>query len=152
MADERPLLPPLPAPLAVELSRLDPWSFWTVPVEEGRFAIVGTTGAFLVQVHDGEGYLEAGRRRATVGRERVGGLWRLRRSATALQAQLGRWAVLTTVEPVVCLTRATSGSPRTVAGVRLVPVSHLSKEIAGRRKTLNADRARRGAERLTGGR
>lgn len=139
-----------PQALRAELSKLDPWSFWSVPLTTDRVAVIGTTGVFLIALNEDEGYLEVRGRRAEVGGKRLLGLRGLRREAGSLKERLASFAVYTSVEPVICLSRGVAGGPRPLAGLTVVPVGDLARYIAGREQTLNRDRARRGAERLAG--
>ncbi len=131
-----------------ELHRLDPWSFWFVPApaeEFGDFIVVGTTGAFLVMVVGSEGYAETTGRTLRVNGKKVPGLAALRRSARKIRGRLAATAVFVEVEPTACFTRAPAGAPRTVAGVRAVPVSLLVRDLTDRPKVLLPNRARKGA-------
>ncbi|HLB63134.1 MAG TPA: hypothetical protein VJN50_10480 [Actinomycetota bacterium] len=154
MSDERPPFrgssDSLPRALAAELSKLDPWSFWSVPLVGDRVAVIGTTGAFLVALNEDEGYLEVRGRRGDVGGKRIGGLRGLRREAKMLRDRISSFAVYTPVEPVVCLSRGVAGGPRPLGGVTVVPLGDLARHVAGREKVLHRDRARRAAERLAG--
>jgi hypothetical protein len=122
-------------------ARLDAWSFWSVPSPE-QVVVAGTTGVFLIvpDIHDG--FLETKGRRVRIGGARV----RLRpvRAATArLRDRLGSGAVGVNIEPVLCLTRAGAGAPRTVQGVRIVTVDMLAADIVKREKVLQPVRAQR---------
>jgi hypothetical protein len=132
------------------LARLDPWSFWVVPAPEGTidFSVVGTTGAFAVSVCKLEGYLRASSHRLVVAERSVSGVWSLKRAARKLSTKLHAATVDAPMQPILCLTRARYGGPRTVRGVRVVGLDDLVREIAGRSKVLKAPRARRGAEAL----
>jgi len=139
------------ARLGRELSRLDPWSYWVVPLPRervGDFLVVGTTGAFLVAVCGSEGRVSGNGSRVKVGRRPVRGLSRVRRAARRLRGRLAQVAVYTEVEPVVCLTRAVAGAPRRVRDVLVVGLPDLVREITGRPKALVPSRARRAAESL----
>lgn len=137
--------------VARELRRLDPWSYWIVPApaeEFGDFIVVGTTGAFLVMVVPTDGYAETTGRKLKVEGKKVAGLPALRRSARRIRGRLAVSSVFVEVEPVACLTRAPAGAPRTVGGVRAVPVPELVHDITRREKVLLPNRARKGAESL----
>jgi hypothetical protein len=133
------------------LARLDPWSFWVVPAApEGAidFAVIGTTGAFAVSTCNLEGYLRASSHRLVVAERSVSGVWSLKRAARQLSTKLHAATVDAPMQPILCLTRARYGGPRTVRGVRVVGLDDLVQEIAGRNKVLKAPRARKGAEAL----
>jgi hypothetical protein len=133
------------------LGKLDPWSFWVVPSEEGGvldFSVVGTTGAFAVTTCALEGYVKPAPIGVAVGKRSVRGLWRVRWEARKLRSRLTAAVFDVPVEPVVCLTRARSGGPRTVQGVRVVGVDDLAADIANRSKIAEANRAQRAAESL----
>lgn len=137
--------------VARELQRLDRWSYWVVPApaeEFGDLIVVGVTGAFLVMAVATEGYADTTGRALKIGGKRVGGSSALRRSARRVRGRLATAAVFAEVEPVVCLTRAPAGAPRTIGGVRVVPISALLRDITERQKVLLPSRARRGAESL----
>jgi hypothetical protein len=53
--------------------------------------------------------------------------------------------VFSTVEPVVCLTVATAGGPRSVRGVRVVPLTYVARDLSGRARVLPPTRAQRAA-------
>jgi hypothetical protein len=121
--------------------RLDAWSFWSVPSSD-HVVVAGTTGVFLVVPDIHEGFLDVEGRRVRIGGDRI----RLRplRTATArLRDRLGSGAVGVNLEPVLCLTRATAGAPRTVQGVRIVTVDALAADIVRREKVLQPVRAQR---------
>lgn len=130
-----------------ELARLDPWSFWAARMREdevGDVAVVGTTGAFLISVFGFEGYLGGEGERLTVGGRPIGGLRGLRKAARKAGHHLGAAAVFTDVVPIVCLTRAVAGSPRTVKGVRVMRLEDLVGEIVNRERSLRPSRAEKG--------
>jgi hypothetical protein len=129
------------ARLTKETARLDAWSFWSVPATD-HVVVAGTTGVFLVVPDVHNGYLEVDGRRVRIGGERI----RLRpfRVATEqLRDRLGSGAVGVDLEPVLCLTRATAGAPRTVRGVRIVTIDQLAADIARREKVMQPVRAQR---------
>jgi hypothetical protein len=124
-----------------ETGRLDAWSFWSVPGVD-HVVVAGTTGVFLIVPDVREGFLEGEGRRVRVGGERV----RLRplHAATAqLRDRLGSGAVGVDLVPILCLTRATAGAPKTVQGVRIVTIDMLAADIARREKVLQPVRAQR---------
>lgn len=131
-----------------ELSRLDPWSFWTVPVSNGDpedFLVVGTTGAFVITACSLDGYLVTGRIRPLVTDRPIPGLKDLRRAARRLTGRLSSMGVFVEAEPILCLTRATVGAPFVARGVRLLGVGALVREIAAREKVLLGSKAKRAA-------
>ena len=133
------------------LSRLDPWSYWVaaLPAEgPGDFAVVGTTGAFLIAVWGLEGPFHVDGDKATVGGEPIGGLKEIRSEARRLKGKLLDAAVFAEVSPVVCLSRATAGAPLTVRGVRILGLADLISEITRRDRVLLPNRAQHGAEAL----
>ncbi len=137
--------------VARELQRLDRWTYWVVPApaeESGDLIVVGVTGAFLLMALSTEGYADTTGRALKIEGKRVGGLSALRRSARRLRGRLAAAAVFAEVEPVVCLTRALAGAPRTIGRVRVVPISALVRDITERQKVLGPSRARRAAESL----
>ena len=92
-----------------EVGRLDAWSFWSVPA----VVAAGTTGVFLVVPESREGLLEVEGRSVRVG-GRKARLRPVRVAAKRLRNRLGSGAVGADIEPVLCLTHATAGGPRTV--------------------------------------
>lgn len=124
-----------PATVARVLGRLDAYSFFIMPGHEWEadFAVVGTTGAFLVRVCDLPGVARVDVRRPTVGDSAVPGLRRLRSGAKRLTVKLGDAAMFASTVPIVCLTRAIAGPPvEGAAGVRFVKVDDLAREISAR--------------------
>jgi hypothetical protein len=134
------------ARVARELARLDPWTFWTVPIDD-HLVVAGTTGVFLVVPEDAEGNVEVDGRRVLVGGHAVK-LRPLRGAAKRLEARLSGGSVFISPEPVICLTRAFAGAPRTVRGVRIVTVEGLVADLARRQKQLAPTRAQRAARLL----
>ena len=129
------------ARITKETERLDSWSFWTVPSSD-HVVVAGTTGVFLIVPDIHEGFLEGEGRRVRIGGDRI----RLRplRAATArLRNQLGSGAVGVDLQPILCLTRAAAGAPRTVQGVRIVTVDRLAADIVRGEKVLQPVRAQR---------
>lgn len=130
------------------IGRLDPWSYWVVepaPDVPADVIVVGTTGAFLILVFGGNGYLEADGDRLSVEGRPVRGFRQARTGAKRLRSRLSGTAVYTEVVPMICLSRATAGVSRTVRGVRVVRLQDLAGEVTGREKALSANRAERGA-------
>ncbi len=136
------------AGLVRALGRLDPWSFWTVPLgagEEGDFVVVGATGAYLIFLSEENGYLEVDGRKAKVGGRALGGFRAMRSAAKSLSAKLTAASVGAEVEPVLCLLFAVSGAPRTIKGVRVVQVADIAGDISRRPHGLPVNRAQRAA-------
>ncbi len=136
------------AGLVSELGRLDPWSYWTIPVgsrDPGDLIVVGATGAYLVFVDETGGYLEMKGRSATVGGRTLKGFRGMRKAAIAVGRKLSAATVSVQVEPILCLTMATAGAPRTVKGVRLVQNSDIAADISKRPRKLEVPRAQRAA-------
>ena len=133
-----------------ELSRLDPWSFWTVPeaVRGADFSVVGSTGAFAVATCSLEGYVKSSATRLVVGDQAVSGLWGLRRAARKIHNRLLATGLDVRVEAIVCLTRAFPAPATSVRGVRAVHVDRLVEEIAERQRVLDPKRAERLAQKL----
>jgi hypothetical protein len=130
------------------LLRLDPWSFWSVPLDASSgadYAVVGTTGAFAISICELEGYAEPAGSGLRVGETKVDGFRALRQAARTLRGQLSNASVFTDVEPVLCLTRAVAGAPRTVRAVRVMRFEDLATEIGGRERTLDLGTAKNGA-------
>jgi hypothetical protein len=139
------------AALVRALTKLDPWNFWTVPLgdaERGDFAVVGATGAFLLFTCDLGGYLESADRTVTVGGDKVGGFRAMRSAAKVLSNRLSAASVAVEAEPVLVLTMATAGSPRTVKGVRILQISEVARDLTNRSRTMPVSRAQRAARAL----
>jgi hypothetical protein len=134
------------ARVARELSRLDPWTFWTVPMDD-HLVVSGTTGVFLVVPEEAEGGVEVDGRRVLVG-GRALRLRPLRAAAKRLGELLSGGSVFISPEPMVCLTRAVAGAPLTVQGVRVLPLKGLAADVARRDKVLPPTRAQRAARLL----
>jgi hypothetical protein len=135
------------------LTRLDPWSYWVVRLpdtESAQLAVVGTTGAFAIAVNGLEGYLEAEGERLSVGGQRVRGFREVRTAARRIEGRLAAAATFTDVVPLLCLSRAVAGGPRTARDVRVVRLEDLAGEIGGRARALHPNRAKRGAVSLGG--
>jgi hypothetical protein len=129
------------ARITKEIGRLDAWSFWSVPADD-HVVVAGTTGVFLVVPEVRPGALEVRGRRVRVGGDDVR-LRPLRAAAKRLRNRLGSGAVGVDIQPVLSLTRAVCGGPRTVQGVRIVAADMLAAEIARREKVLPTARAQR---------
>lgn len=130
------------------LARLDPWTFWSVPLEAVTgvdYAVVGTTGAFAISICTLEGYAEPAGAGLRVGGTKVDGFRVLKSSARTLRGRLSDASVFTDVQPILCLTRAIAGASRTVRAVRVVRVEDLASEIGGRERTLDFGTAKQGA-------
>jgi hypothetical protein len=138
--------------LGRELTRLDPWSFWTVQLEPSTgaaYAVLGTTGAFAVAPSSLEGYLVAQGRDLVVDGARLGGLGDLRRAAKWLAGRLTSiGASSTDVLPLLVLMRAVAGAPRDHRGVRVVRPEDIVREITSRDRVLDPSTAERLAGRL----
>ena len=133
-----------------ELSRLDPWSFWTVPeaVRGADFSVVGSTGAFALATCSLEGYVKQSTTRLVIGDQAVSGLWRLRRAARKVRDRLLSTGLDVRVEPILCLTRAFPAPATSVRGVRAVNVDRLVEDIAERQRIIDPKRAERIAQKL----
>jgi hypothetical protein len=139
------------AALVRALAKLDPWNFWSVPLgdsEQGDFVVVGATGAFLVFTCDLGGYLESAGRTVSVGGAKVGGFRAMRAAAKGLSNRLSAATVSVNAEPVLVLTMATAGSPRTVKGVRILQLTEVAHDLTNRPRTLTVSRAQRAARTL----
>lgn len=133
-----------------ELARLDPWSFWAVALEDEGvdYAVLGRTGAFAITLVGLEGYAEPSRQGLRIGDVELGGFREVSRAARRLHGWLLEASAFARVEPVLCLTRAVAGGPRTVRGVRVVRLADLAAEIVGRPHAMDPSTARRAAEAL----
>ena len=139
------------AALVRALGKVDPWNFWTVPLgdsERGDFAVVGATGVFLLFTCDLGGYLESAGRVVTVGGTKVSGFRGMRAAAKDLSNRLGASTVVVDVEPVLVLTMATAGSPRTVKGVRILEIREVAHDLTNRSRSMPVARAQRSARTL----
>ena len=135
--------------IAAQLQRLDPFTFWSLPRDGAAdFAVVGTTGAFLISAVPVLGTADVQRGRSAVDGAPLEGRRRLRGEAKQLQLALSRVTVPIQVEPVFCLTHAICGAPRSERGVRVLQVGDLAKDIADRPRILPRLRAQRGAREL----
>jgi hypothetical protein len=130
------------------LAKLDPWTFWSVPIEDtgAEYAVLGVTGAFTVAIVGLEGYAEPSAKGLRVGGVEVTGFREAARAARRLHGRLLEASAFTHVEPVLCLTRATAGSSRTIRGVRVMRLEDLPFEIGGaRERSLDPSTAKRAA-------
>jgi hypothetical protein len=139
------------AALTVAVGSLDPVSYWTVPAgnaSSGDLVIAGVTGVFLIAAYDRDGALTVDRGRPRVDGKAIPGLRGLRKDARKLAGTLTEAQVFADVEPVVCLTRATVGAPRTIGGVRVVGLNGLTKDLTARPTRVQHARAQRVARAL----
>lgn len=138
--------------LARRLLTLDPWSFWTVELGAGEgasFVVLGTTGGFVVEACGLSGYLVAEGRQLTVDGRRVEGGRELRGAAKRVRGRLvSAGAATHEVVPLLVLTRAVAGAPRSHAGVRVVRPEDVVSEITDRTRVLDPSTAERLARRL----
>jgi hypothetical protein len=143
----------LPPELASELARLDPWSFWAAPAgsdesdeEVVAVSVAGVTGVFLIALVPFEGYLSVEGRRAAVDGVPLRGFRRVRKQARRLLERMRAGQVfIDRVEPIICLTRAAAGAPRSMRGVTILAREHLASHIAGRRRILIPNQAKKAA-------
>jgi hypothetical protein len=138
------------AAVAKELGRLDAYSFFVLPGHDwsADFAVVGTTGGFLVLVCDLAGVARVGGWRPIVGSEPVTGVRRLRAGARRFTARLADAAMFATVQPIVCLTDAIAGPPVDGTGVRFTTVEDLAHEVSARPAANSHSRAQAAARAL----
>jgi hypothetical protein len=138
------------ASVARALGRLDAYSFFVVPGHDwdADFAVVGTTGAFLITVCDLPGLAQVEARRPVVGEAPVRGLRKLRSGAKRFTNRLGAAATFASAVPIVCLTRAVAGPPVDGAGVRFAKVADLAREISARPAVQSHTRAQTAARAL----
>lgn len=132
------------------LGRLDPWTFWTVPLDDpdAEYAVLGATGAFAIAIVGLEGYAEPSGQGLRIGETEVPGFREVARAARRLHGRLLGASTFTQVEPVLCLTRATAGSSRTIRGVRVMRLEDVPAEIGARERSLDPGSAKRAAEGL----
>ncbi len=116
--------------------------------KRGDMIVLGVTGVFAVMPCGLSGALMAGATGPSVGSASLPDLRGLKRGAKALRADLNAAAVFASVEPVVCLTQAVVGPPRTIRGVRYVHVRDLAGDLTTRPTTLPRGRAQRAARSL----
>lgn len=139
------------AVLTSTLGRLDPVSYWTVPAgtaSSGDVVVTGVTGVFLVAAYDRPGVLTVDRGKPRIDGKAIPGLRGLRKDARDLATTLDEARVFADVEPMVCLTRATVGAPRTVGGVRIVGLEGLTRDLTARPTRVQHARAQRVARAL----
>ena len=136
--------------LRAALAKLDPWSFWSVPLNDAGadYAVLGVTGVFAVAIVGLEGYAEPSAKGLRVGEVEVTGFREASRAAQRLHGRLLEASAFTPVEAVLCLTRASAGSSRTIRGVRVVRLEDLPSEIGARERSLDPSTAKRAAESL----
>ena len=135
------------AAVAKELGRLVAYSFFALPAEEwhGDFAVLGTTGAFLIAVCDLPGVAHFGGRRPTIGDAHVPGLRKLRAGARRLSGRLVNGAMFARIEPMVCLIEAIAGPPAEAAGVHFVKVGDIARAISARPRVQSHTKAQAAA-------
>jgi hypothetical protein len=139
------------ARLSHELSRLDPYTFWTIPAgarSAGDLIVVGQTGVFLVAAWPALGAFSVSLGRPVVDGRSIPGLSALRSDAKHLTSRLSGASVPAKAEPVVCLTHAAIGMPREVKGIRFVQISGLLRDLTERPKVLELTRVQRAARLL----
>ena len=139
------------ARLANELSRLDPYSYSTIPAgarSAGDLLVIGGTGVFLVAAWPAPGAFSLSIGRPVVDGRGIPGLSALRSDAKRLTSTLAAASVEVKVEPVVCLTHAAIGMPRVVKGIRFVQIDGLLKDLTGRPRALELARVQRAARLL----
>lgn len=136
--------------LRAALGRLDPWTFWTVRLDDpdADYAVLGATGAFAIAIVGLEGYVEPSGRGLRIGETDVPGFRGVARAARRLHGRLLEESTFTHVEPMLCLTKATAGSSRTIRGVRVIRLEDVPAEIGARERTLDPGSAKRAAEAL----
>ena len=136
--------------VARELGRLDAYSFFVVPGHDWNadVAVIGTTGAFLIEACDLAGVARIEGRRPTVGDEAVRDLRKLRSGTKRFSAKLVAASVLERVVPIVCLTEAIAGPPVEAAGARFVKVADLARDISARPGLQSHTRAQAAARSL----
>jgi hypothetical protein len=137
------------AEISRELGRLDVFSYWTVPSgslsRAGDLIVAGATGVFLIAARPAAGAFSLSRGRPVVENEPIPGVRALRSDAKRLSARLSASSVFGSVEPVVCLTSATMGMPRTVKGVRILSIGELVKDLTARPRVMEQIRVQRAA-------
>jgi hypothetical protein len=138
------------AAAARALGRLDAFSFFVLPGQEWNadFAVIGTTGAFLVAVCDLPGVARIAGRRPTVGDRAVPKLRKLRSGHRRFAARLADASVYAEVVAVGCLTQAIAGPPVDAAGVRFLKVDDLARDISARPGSQSYTRAQAAARAL----
>jgi hypothetical protein len=137
------------AEVSNELGRLDAFSYWVVPSgslsRAGDLIVAGTTGVFLIAAWPAPGAFSLSRGRPMVGGDPIPGVRALRSDAKRLGARLAASSDFGSVEPVVCLTDAAVGMPRTVKGVRYVSNGDLVKDLTARPRVMEQIRVQRAA-------
>jgi hypothetical protein len=138
------------AAVARALGRLDAYSFFVLPAHDWNadYAVVGTTGAFLIAVCDLTGVALVDARRPVVGDRAVPSLRQLRTGGRRFAGRLTKASALASVVPIVCLTRAIAGPPVDAAGVRFVKLADLSRDISARPGVQSHTRAQSAARAL----
>lgn len=138
------------AAVARALGRLDAYSFFVLPAHDWNadYAVVGTTGAFLITVCDLSGVALVDARRPVVGDRAVPSLRQLRSGARRFAGRLTQASALASVVPIVCLTHAIAGPPVDAAGVRFVRLTDLSRDISARPGMQSHTRAQSAARAL----
>ena len=106
-------------------------------LEHGH-VVVGTTGAFAIQV--GQGTVDG-----KIGKD----VQLARRGAAKVRRSAGQAAVHARVQPLVCLP-GRQFPPQTKRGVRVIPWGGIVAEIAARNRTVSPNQARRFVEQLGG--
>jgi hypothetical protein len=133
------------ARLARELLKLDPWAYWTVELEPDAgvlYAVLGTTGAFVVAACPLEGYLVAEGRKLTVDGRPVEGFREVKRAAKVLSGKLISISAGTNeVVPLLVLTRAAAGGPRERDGVPVLRPEDVVPTITARSRVLEPSTA-----------
>ena len=137
------------AEISSELGRLDAFSYWVVPAgslsRAGDLIVAGTTGVFLIAAWPAPGAFSISRGRPVVDDEPIPGVRALRSDAKRLSARLAASSVFGSVEPVICLTVASMGMPRTVKGVRMLSIGNLVKDVTARPRVMEQIRVQRAA-------
>lgn len=138
------------AAVARALGRLDAYSFFVLPAHDWNadYAVVGTTGAFLVAACDLPGVAMVDARRPVVGDRAVPALRKLRAGGRGFAERLSKASALATVVPIVCLTHAIAGPPIDAVGVRFVKLADLSRDISARPRVQSHTRAQAAARAL----
>lgn len=137
-------------PRLPELSRLDPWAFWSAPGEAFGvdLVVMGTTGAFAVVISDAEGYVDIKLGRVTVGGKTAASIRSLAGKARKLRGTLSGMQVDAPATAVLVLTRAMIGSPREIRGIWVARPQDLPRLIAQRPNKVARQPAKRAAQAL----
>lgn len=137
------------AEVSSELGRLDAFSYWVVPSGSlstaGDLIVAGTTGIFLIAAWPAPGAFSISRGRPVVEGKPIPGVRALRSDAKRLGARLAASSVFGSVEPVICLTSAATGMPRTIKGVRILSIGDLVKDLTARPRVMEQIRVQRAA-------